>query len=72
MKDFAIKLLASSVRWLIAVFVAVGSAYFTVEAWVDGKVEAAEQRVMQIRSIDINHLDKRFDTIERLIKEGRN
>lgn len=67
MKQFLIGIIQSSAKWLLSALVAVAGAYFAVETWVDTKVEAAEVRVMFIRKADMEHLNKRFDTIERLI-----
>lgn len=69
MKDFISSILQSSIKWLIGALMSVGTAYFAVEAWVDTKVEAAENRVMFVRGLDMEHLNKRFDTIEKLLRE---
>lgn len=65
MKDFITKVLETSIRWMVGALVGVGTAYFAVEAWVDGKVEAAESRVMVIRSVDMKHIDQRLDSVDR-------
>lgn len=71
MKELLSSIFSTTIRWLISACIALGSAYFAVEAWVDTKVEAAEKRVMFIRGLDMKHLDQRFDTLEKLISEKR-
>ena len=59
------KLLQSSIIFAIKAMIGVVGAYIAVEAWVDNKVQATEFRVMTIRSLDMSHIDQRFNTLER-------
>ncbi len=65
MKDLFQGILESSFKWLLGALVTVGTAYFSVEAWVNGKAEAVENRIMTIRQIDMKYLDQRLKSIDR-------
>jgi len=71
MKDFITNIFQTSIKWLLSCLIAIGSAYFAVETWVNSKVQAAENRVMFIRSLDMEHLNKRLDIIENLIRDKK-
>jgi len=71
MRDLMASILGASVKWLIVALTSVGTAYFAVESWVDTKVQAAESRVMFVRGLDMEHLNKRFDTLETILREKR-
>lgn len=53
-------------------FVSIGwGAYGAVLLIVRVEAKGIEEKVMQIRKIDMEHMDRRFDRLETLIKESR-
>lgn len=46
-------------------------AYAAISIMVKAEANVVEQKLMTVRSIDVAHIDKRFDRIEKLIKEER-
>lgn len=57
---------------VIVFFVSLGwASYGAVLLIVKAEGQEIRREIKEIRLIDIQHLDKRFDTIEKLIKEER-
>lgn len=67
-------LLPSAFKAIISVvifFVSIGwAAYGSILLVVKAEGKDIEEKIMVVRRVDIEHLDKRFDRIERLIKEN--
>ena len=67
-------LMPSAVKAVISVvvfFVGLGwAAYGSVILIVKAEGKEIKEQVMEVRKIDIQHIDKRFDRIERLIQEN--
>lgn len=62
---------AKAIFQVILFFVSLGwLAYGAVIVIVKAEGKDIKEQVMQVRKVDIEHLDKRFDRIERLIKEN--
>ncbi len=56
---------------VVAFFVGIGwASYGAVLLIVKAEGQEIKREVMEVRKIDIEHLDKRFDRIEKLIKES--
>lgn len=68
-------LLPSAVKAIFQViffFVSLGwASYGAVILIVKAEGKDIKAQVMEIRKIDMSHMDKRFDRIEKLIKETR-
>lgn len=68
------QLLPPAVKAIVGVivfFVSLGwASYGAVLLIVKAEGQEIRKDVMAIRAIDISHIDKRFDRIERLIKEN--
>jgi hypothetical protein len=47
------------------------TAYMSINAIVKAEGKEIRREVKEVRDIDMQHLDKRFDRLEVLIKEGR-
>lgn len=64
--------LAKAISIVVASYGAVIAMAFAIEEWVIKKAEAVVDQkievVKEIRKADIEHLDKRFDRIEKLIE----
>lgn len=57
---------------VVLFFISLGwAAYGAVLLIVKAEGKAIEEKVMRVRAIDIEHLDKRFDRLETLIREHR-
>lgn len=57
---------------VVAFFVGIGwASYGAVLLIVKAEAQEIKKEVMTIRSIDIAHMDKRFDKLEELIKDKR-
>lgn len=57
---------------VIAFFVGIGwASYGAVILIVKAEGKDIEEKIMVVRKIDMEHMDKRFDRIESLIKEKR-
>lgn len=67
------KIIFNGLKW---VCIAVATVFVGVK-WVQNEfkviaqdeIKHVEQKMVQMRSIDIEHIDKRFDKIEKLILE---
>ena len=56
---------------VVAFFIGIGwASYGAVLLIVKAEGQEIKKEVMTIRSIDIQHIDRRFDRIENLIKEN--
>ena len=59
-----------AIAMVIVFFVSLGwASYGAVLLIVKAEGQEIRKDVMEIRSIDMEHMDKRFDRIERLIKQ---
>jgi hypothetical protein len=47
------------------------TAYMSINTIVKAEGKEIRREVKEVRDIDMQHLDKRFDRLEVLIKEGR-
>ena len=57
---------------VVAFFVGIGwASYGAVLLIVKAEGQEIKREVMEVRKIDIEHLDKRFDRIEKLIIENK-
>ena len=67
-------LLPSAVKAMVSVvafFIGLGwASYGAVILIVKAEGKDIEEKIMQVRNIDMSHMDKRFDRIEKLIKEN--
>lgn len=50
-------------------FTIVSLSYLGIVAIAKTEAKSIEEKMMAVRDADIQHLDKRFDRIEKLIKE---
>lgn len=66
-------LLPSAVKAIITVcafLVTLGwASYAAISSMVEDEVHKAKEEMKEIRHIDIEHIDKRFDRLEQLIRE---
>lgn len=52
-------------------FTLVSLSYVGIVAIAKTEAKNIEDKVLQVRKIDMEHLDKRFDRLEKLIKEDK-
>jgi hypothetical protein len=74
MKDWFASLGAGFIKMVVAFVVAIASAIVTAQAWVKDEIATTKEEILQIRNIDMNHLDKRLDEIHndiRAIRDAR-
>lgn len=71
MTEIALALLGKQWKGRVALALVVVSGVIAFDRWGDQKAYAVEERVMFIRGLDMEHLNKRFDVIEGLLRDSK-